>query len=119
MRFEIAVITIQYWARDCLSRRHIMAMQRFAMRKFLARETIGFFILRRLILPLRQHHNSKHRAVSRQREEMRREKERKRLESERLVEERRQKKEKEAQEAKRAAEVEEERKTESGECVLM
>ena len=62
MKLQIAVITIQYWARDCLSRRHSMAMQKFALRKSLARETIGFFVLRKAILPLDVHELVSHTA---------------------------------------------------------
>ena len=105
IRYQVAVITIQYWIRDILHNRTLQALQKLSMRKFLAREMIGYWLLRTAVLPKRHHHRrqeQEHREHKRREHEKKKEQEsRKREETEKAVAEAREKKRKEMEERQR------------------
>ena len=107
IRYQVAVVTIQYWIRDILHNRTLVALQKLSMRKHLAREVIGFWLLRRYVLPRRYHRKRKeheHREHKKREMEERRELEsRKRAETERAVAAARKKREEEERNAQEAA----------------
>ena len=99
IRYQVAVVTIQFWIRDILHNRALVALQKLSMRKHLARETIGFWLLRNYVLPKRRHirlEDQKKQELKRLEHERKKELElRQRAETEKAVAEARKKREEE------------------------
>ena len=111
IRYQVAVVTIQYWVRDIFYNRTLVATQKLVMQKQISRDIIGYWMIRRHVVPrrceIRRQKKEHHEQKKREHEKRVAHESKKRAETEKAVAEARKKREEEERKREAAAAGEE------------